>query len=256
MKKALIKLFVTISTILIISFPIQSYGKNTSILNEVRMYSQSVGQFEKGAGNKTLGEIYVNGLVLAEKLVDHMHKWSEESDVLESLSDEDYLFVQKEMKGFYVTRHEIVDVSPDMKFFNKMAIIGGAQEDKDFFYFMAEIYPYGIWPIFMQEQTPYSACDIYGDGVLTNLYIETESPKLKKITHVKYKEEISEIREGMKSRLSEDGGCACGGADTVIKELTLFIGSVPKANFIADVKRLLFVVKSGKSTIRLFCQTG
>ena len=104
-----------------------------------------------------------------------------------------------------------------MNSFKKMTILGGTQEDKDFFCFMADVYPYGIWPTFIQEQTPYSGCDIYGDGILTNLYIETESPKLKKITNVKYKEEISDIREGMKNRLSEDGGCACGGADTVSK---------------------------------------
>jgi hypothetical protein len=110
--------------------PMQVYGDQPSILAEVHRYSEQVAQFESGKSKQSLDDLYLDGDVLADEL----------SEVLESLSDQDYELAQQEMKGFFVFREEIVGVKPRWLFFKELAQSKGSKEDIDFFSFMADVY--------------------------------------------------------------------------------------------------------------------
>jgi hypothetical protein len=209
-------------------------------------------QLERGQGEKTVGDLYVEGLALGEKLQEF--RGSGQPIPLEALSEEDYDFVQQHMKGFFVFREEIVGVEPRMTFFKALAARKGSQEDVDFFNLMTEVYGDGIWPAYVEQQTDYSGCGSYGDGARTRIYLG--AVKLKAPVNNAYREQIDGMIKGLKESLITDGLCVCGGADSVIKELTLFIEKAPNANFIEDVKQLLAKVKAGKSKMGFFCHTG
>jgi len=225
---------------------------DNDIISSVRSYSADMEQLERGHGNKTVGDLYVEGIVLGEKLQEF--KGEGKPIPLEALSKEDYVFVQQHMKGFFVFRKEIVGVEPRMTFFKDLAVRRGSQEDVDFFKLMTEVYGDGIWPAYTKQVTDYSGCGSYGDGTRTRIYLE--AIKIKTPENVAYRKSIDEMIKGLKESLITDGTCVCGGAETVIKELSLFIESAPNATFIEDVKQLLAKVKAGKSKMGFFCRPG
>jgi len=244
--------------VLMVAFPMLAFGSQPpipaggDIISSVRTYSDSMAQLERGQGEITVGDIYATGLALGEKLQEF--NGVGKPIPLEALSGEDYAFVQQHMKGFFVFREEIVGVKPNMAFFKELAARKGSQEDVDFFDLMAEVYGDGIWPAFVEQQTDYSGCGSYGDGARTRIYLH--AAKLKTPVNEAYKKEIDGMIKGLKESFIADGTCVCGGADAVIKELSLFIEKAPDADFIEEVKQLLSKVKAGKSRMGFYCQTG
>lgn len=243
MQTTRMKSLATTGTMLMVLFPMLAHSDQAPILAEVNLYSQSMAQLEGGEGNKTLSEVYANGRVVAEKL----------ARVLESLSNDDYAISEKGMKGFFVFREETVGVLPDMKFFKELAGRRGTRGDVEFFSLMIDVYHDGTWPAFIQQQTDYSGCTVFGDGTLTKLYIE--ATKLKKTASATYQKQLGELIEEIQSNLTEVV-CVCGNADSVIKELTLFSKSAPNADFIAEIKSRITEVKARKSKDRFVCHSG
>lgn len=220
------------------------YGDQPSILAEVHQYSEQVTQFESGKSKQTLDDLYLDGDVLADEL----------SDVLESLSDQDYELVQHEMKGFFVFREEIVGVVPRWLFFKELALRKGTKEDVDFFSFMADVYGDDIWPVYEKQVTDYSSCGSYGNGTRTRLYLA--ATKMKPPVNQVYRSAVDKVMTELKESLSDDNICVCDGPDSAIKELSLFIKEAKNASIKPDAERLLAQIKAGKSKARFFCQPG
>jgi hypothetical protein len=246
------------AAVVIAAFPMLTFGNQPAdhadgyLISSVRSYSDSMAQLERGQGGITVGDIYVKGLSLGEKLLEF--KGSGELVPLEAMSEEDYAFVQQHMKGFFVFREEIVGVEPKMTFFKELAARRGSQEDVDFFDLMTEVYGDGIWPAYVEQQTDYSGCDSYGDGARTRIYLD--AVKIRTPVNEAYRIKVDEMIKGLKESFITDGICVCGGADAVIRELSLFIEKAPDADFIEDVKQLLAKVKAGKPKMKFYCQTG
>lgn len=245
-------LAVVIATFPILTFGSQQPDHGGDIISSVRSYSDSMVQLERGEGGITVGDIYVKGLSLGEKLLEF--KGGGEPVPLEAMSEEDYAFVQQHMKGFFVFREEIVGVEPEMTFFKELAARRGSQEDVDFFDLMTEVYGDGIWPAYIEQQTDYSGCGSYGDGARTRIYLH--ALKIGTPVNEAYRVKIDRMVKGLKESFISDGICVCGGEDTVVKELSLFIEKAPDADFIEDVKQLLAKVKAGKSKMGFYCRTG
>jgi len=243
MQTGLIKYLAILLTILMSSCPVLAQSDQSIILAEVNQYSQSMTRLENREGNKTLSEVYAEGHRVALKL----------SSVLESLSAEDYSLAKKDMKGFFVFREETVGVSPDMNFFKKLADQRGSREDIEFFSLMVDVYHNGTWPVFIEQQTDYSGCTSFGGGMLTKLYIRATQIHL--TAQAAYQEPLKELIEKIQSELTSVA-CACGSADTVINELTLFVEKAPNAAIIEKVRNRLAAVKTGNTRDRFVCHSG
>ena len=224
--------------------PMQVYGDQSSILAEVHQYAEQAAQFENGKGKQSLGDLYLDGDVLADEL----------AKVLESLSDQDYELAQKEMKGFFVFREEIVGVVPRWMFFRDLAQRKGSKEDIDFFTFMAELYGDGIWLVYEQQVTDYSSCGSYGDGTRTRLYLA--ATKIKPPVNQVYRTKLDKAIADLKESLVDENICVCDGPDSAINELSLFVKEAKDANIRQDVEKLLAKIKTGKSKVRFNCHPG
>lgn len=238
------KLLTGISALLVVALSMPARGDQTAIFAEVHHYADSMAQFEAGKSAKTLGEIYAKGRAVGQQL----------APILESLSDSDFALADEEMKGFFVFREEVVGVEPEMTFFKKLADRKGTQEDRDFFGYMTEVYGSGTWPAYVFQQTDYSGCDSYGDGTRTRLYVK--AIKIGPLANATYRAELNKTIGELRGGFVSDGQCVCDGADSVTKELTMFIEQAPNASFIGDVKDVLAKVKAGKSKMRFSCVSG
>ncbi len=236
---------VVLAVLLVMWFlPMQVYGDQSSIFAEVHQYSEQMSQFENGKSTQSLDDLYLDGDVLADELV----------EVLESLSDQDYKLVQQEMKGFFVFREEIVGVEPRWIFFKELAQRKGSKEDKDFFNFMSEVYGDDIRPVYDEQVTDYSSCGSYGSGAMTKLYLA--ATKMKQPVNQVYRSAVEKVIADLKESLIDENICVCGGPDSAIKELSLFVNQSKGADIRQDVERLLAKIKAGKSKVRFHCHPG
>lgn len=216
-------------------------AQNTSTLMLADQYSAALKKFQ-GQKRRTS----VEGVLRKGKAVD------EKPDDLESLSEAEYLQLEKKMKGFVVNRNEIVFVKPDSTFFARLAKSHGTKSDVAFFALMHAIRPDNVWVAYIEQQTDYSGCTSYGNGLLTELYRKALS--FKKIYPKAYvsdvKNEINEILEEFTM-----GTCACGNRKGVLKEFRLFIKTFPKDKQIPEIRERLRKMKE-TNVFRFNCQSG
>ncbi len=173
-------------------------------------------------------------------------------DELEKLSDTDYLGFSRKMRGFDVNREEIIFVEPDGMFFLRLAKKLGTNADTDFFRLLVEIKPHNVWASYIEQQTDYSGCTIYGNGKLTKLY--GKAMRFKQVYPKAYsnylKDEIDSILEKFAGNI-----CACGSRDQVIKEFSMFVETYPKDKNTSTIQLVLNDLRKNKE-FRFNCQSG
>ena len=177
---------------------------------------------------------------------------SDKYDELEKLSETDYLRFKKKMRGFDVNREEIIFVEPDRMFFLRLANKIGTTADRSFFRLSAEIKPSNVWASYIEQQTDYSGCTIYGNGKLTKLY--GRALRFKRTYPRAY---TSYVNDEINSILEEFGEslCACGSRDLVIKEFSLFVKTFPQDKKTPAIRKILDDLKAGKK-FRFDCHSG
>ena len=219
-------------------------GEDTAVFAAVDQYAEAIGKFQADTAIRgSLENVYRKGEAAASGLV----------PVLESLSPEGYDSIVKKMRGYVLNRDEGTFVVPDFKFYYGLAKKQGTDADIAFFSFMSDFTPDNVWPAFIVQQTDYSGCTNFGNGVLTDLY--GKGINLSKKYPSAYKRDIDEAIEQIRDELTVSN-CACGGMDSVIKEFELFIATLPADDLTPVVRQRLSNVKSRKSTMRFSCISG
>lgn len=224
------------------------YGQNISIIALADEYSQAIRKFEKRKTRGNIESVYRKGQALTDSLDP-----AKRLDELEALSEADYAAVEKKMKGFVVNRNEIVFINPDVVFFKKLSKRLGTKADIAFFNLLGALKPDSVWAAYIEQQTDYSGCTIYGSGKLTALY--GKAKLFKKQFPAAYasdvRREINDIKENFIMNT-----CACGERIGVIKEFQLFIDAFPKDEITPAVKKRLAEIKKNKSPFRFDCHSG
>lgn len=217
------------------------YSQNTSILELADKYSLALKKYQSQKSRMSVESIVQKGKVVAEKL-----------DELESLNATDYSLLERKMEGFVVNREEIVYIKPDLKYFAQLAKTHGTKADIAFFALMREIRPDDVWAAYIEPQTDYSGCTIYGNGLLTKLYGKALQfrKNYPKAFAVDINEEIDKILEEF-----PESGCACGNRNSVIKEFRLFIKTFPKNKNTPEIKKRLANLEKERD-FRFNCQSG
>lgn len=217
------------------------FAQNNSIMALADRYALALKNRQNQKTKKSIEPLLRQGKIVADEL-----------DALESLSEADYSSLQKKMKGFMVNREEIIFISPDVTFFGKLAQTHGTKADIAFFSLMGELKPNSIWAAYITQQTDYSGCTIYGNGVLTGLY--GKATRFKKTYPTAYLRDVSSEISGILEALTIST-CACGDLNSVQKEFRLFIKTFPNDNNTPVIRKRLAEIEK-KKDFRFNCISG
>lgn len=219
-----------------------SYSQNKSVLKLAEQYSQALKKFQNQKGRTSLEGLLRKGNAVGEKL-----------DEMESLSERDFSVLEKKMKGFVINREETIFVKPDNVFFGKLAARRGTPADAAFFKLSRKYKPNNVWSAFIEQQTDYSGCTIYGKGIFTELYAQAKS--FQSQYPAAYSGEIREMIDEIKIELTENT-CVCGDRNGAAKEFRLFINTFPKDKITPLVKKRLKEIENKKTNLRFACHSG
>ncbi|MDQ3129326.1 MAG: hypothetical protein M3Q99_01025 [Acidobacteriota bacterium] len=242
MKKQILKIFGLVIVVCGFGIFFCVYAQKTSILTLADRYSSALKKIEKQKTKGSIEAVYRRGRILADNL-----------DELENLSEANYALVEKKMKGFVINRSAVIYVKPDVNYFKKLSKRLGTKSDIAFFILLGELRPESIGLNYIEQQTDYSGCTIYGKGILTGLY--GKAKRFRRQYSSVYIEDIKEEIGDIKSNFT-NGTCACGDSSGVIKEFQLFIKTFPKDEITPVVRKRLGEVQNKKTAIRFNCISG
>jgi len=221
--------------------PLAAEGK--ALLQRIAAYGRELSRIEASAAPVSLEPLLERGNKLAAKL----------RPLIEELPAGEYEQVQRDMKGFVVSRDEVILAEPDTRFFSALARKVGRDGDRAYFDFMLKVAPEGYWPIYVVRQTDVGGCTDYGTGTLSKLYAEgtATASRLGRT----YRREVEKTLEDIATRLTA-GTCACGDLGSVVEELQTFLETSPDATPAAAVRTRLAAIKRGERIMTTECVGG
>lgn len=237
------KVVIIVSLSLFFLPKLASTADTASLLKKAGEYSQELSRIEASNKTTSLEKLLQQGSIIAGEL----------KPIIEQLSDEDYAFMEKNMKGYVVNREEVILVEPDIRFFSKLASKVGTEQDRIYFSFMLKVMPEGFWPVYIMRQTDVGGCIEFGNGLLSTLYKEASDivPKLSGY----YRKQLDGTIEDIGDQLTT-GTCACGKIASVKRELQTFLEMNPKASIADRVRARMNVLQRGGHVIRENCIGG
>ena len=217
------------------------HAQDKSILNLANQYALALKKVRNQKTKKSIEPLINKGKAVADRL-----------DELESLSEADYVLLEKRMQGFVINREEVLFIEPEFKFFSRFSKTHGTKTDIAYFALRHAIKPDDVWAAYFEQQTDVTGCTIYGEGILTNLY--GKILQFKRAYPKAYAEDIYEETNNILEKFTE-GTCACGDQNGVLKEFRLFIKTFPKDKNTPAIKKRLTKIEKEKD-FRFNCQSG
>lgn len=187
------------------------------------MYYTTIQKTSETLCRQSLEPIFTFGKSVAHELMTPAALGASGYSGLESLSVKDFESVGQKMKGFLVTRDEVVYAEPDTSFWSLLAATKGSDADREFFRLLKWTYRDGAVPIYISLTTDYSGCTVFGTRELTDVYAAWLS------FHSQYPQAYVGLVAAETSRaLNElESTCACGDKASVLDELNYFITKYP-----------------------------
>ena len=212
----------------------------------------AVDEYARAARADTIREVeglYRLGLRAAEDLV------GPGSDILEELSDSDFVLVQEKMRWFAVTRDEVVFVEADSDSFAELARRCRDTVSRDFFETAKQVTydGYAAWPAYVEQVTDYSGCTKFGSLELVRCY--RLLTRFRTLHPNRYRDRIDRLLEPLEEDLTS-GDCPCGVREDVVYELRAFLSEFPKAPIAPSIRERLTQIETGKLSIRDHCSPG
>ena len=173
--------------------------------------------------------------------------------VLESLSDQEFTRLERELPGALINREEIVFVAPDPAYFGRLAAARGDAADRGFFGALKATYPEGVWPVYVEQQTDYSGCTRFGSMSLVETY--RAWMEFQRKYPARYVAPAKKEAEAVLDALTQST-CACGDMAGVEHEFQQFVRVSPLSPARREVERRLDSARAGRSNIRVKCVSG
>lgn len=216
-------------------------AQTTSILDLADRYSVALRKYERQKGRSSAEKVFDKGEAVAVKIRE-----------MEALNDEDYLRLQKKMRGYDINREEILFIEADAVFFKALSKKHGTRADVMFFDLIKRVKPDNVWAAYVEQQTDVTSCTRYGKGLLTGLY--GSLLKYRKTFPSAYKVSINDELTEIVDHFS-DSGCACGNKASVVKEFRMFIKAYPSDRHTPSIRKNLEVFRKA-GDFRFNCQSG
>ena len=169
---------------------------------------------------------------------------------LEEISADDFRALVRQLRGILVSRDEFVYAEADINFFAALARKFGGPPDEAFFAEYRRMFPANFWPSYVRQQTDESGCVEFGLGEIVARYrgwrdFAGRFPRA-------YRAQLSDLTADLESELTETT-CACGDADSVLRELREFQGAFPGSRIGSLVRQRIDDIEQHRSNMRFNC---
>lgn len=172
---------------------------------------------------------------------------------LEGLSEDELAATRGRLRGLLVERGEALAAVPDAAFFERLGERKGRTEDRLLLRLYRRTYGSSAWPVYVRQQTDFSACTDFGPGKLTKLYGEWSH--YRSLHPGKYAKVVERELGAIVEELTRSE-CACGPSGSVQSELRYFLHRHPGSPAIPAVRARLNEVLHGEGKIRFNCSSG
>jgi hypothetical protein len=174
-------------------------------------------------------------------------------NVLESLPDEDFQRLRRDLPGAILNRDEVVFVEPDPDYFTNLAAARGDGADRAFFSAFKATHPESVWPVYVEQQTDYGGCTRFGSMALVETYRTWVD--FQRTFRGRYAAGAQKETDAVVERLTRST-CACGDLASVERELQRFRRSFPTSPARAKIDQRLQALRTRRSKIRTSCVAG
>jgi hypothetical protein len=173
--------------------------------------------------------------------------------VLESLSDDEFQRLVRELPGIHLNRREVITVDPDPDLFVKLARAHGDAADRRFFAAFHATHPHGGGAIYLEFRSDWGACRLYGSGHLVETY--RRWTQFRRAFPKRYAAAVNAELKRVADEFVEPQ-CACGDIASVKRELRGFLGAFPSSPLRGQIGRQLQELQAGRSHVRTDCTPG
>jgi hypothetical protein len=172
---------------------------------------------------------------------------------LESMPEVELQALRKQLPGFILNRDEALIAGPEPSYFLDLAKRFGQPSDRGFFVLQSRSRPDGVWPVYIEQQTDYSGCTLFGQGKLVDSYrswrhFRSEFPR----TYARF---VTRALADIEEQVAQST-CACGDPDSVSRELAEFAAAFPESAGAAAAASRARAIREHRSTIRFNCLSG
>ena len=217
----------------------------------IDVYRKAITAAESGASPRRIESVFtaiddLRGVLLADVP-------GGTRSVLESLPEADFAQLI-ELPGLFVQRIEALVINPDPDFFVDLAARVGDKADQRFASTLAATYRNAKWPIYVEPQTDYSGCTVFGEGRLLETYLNWLD--MARDFPGRYASAVTRERGRVQDAIATST-CACGDAASVVRELERIAAALNPADpMLPTVRERLAALDEGGSNIRFGCISG
>ena len=209
-------------------------------------YVTALDRLTSGARDVSLEDVYSLGVRLGEALLSPTSNF-------EGMPASEFQALYRRLPGFMLSREEVLIARPEPAYFLDLAKRHGQPVDRAFFALHTRTRPGGVWPVYVQQQTDYSGCTLFGQGNLVDSYrswrhFRDEFPR-------GYSAFVSDALADIEDKVAQST-CACGDADSVSRELAEFARAFPESAAAGAAATRARAVQERRSTIRFNCVSG
>ena len=215
----------------------------------VDAYRVGLAALEARKAGVTLEDVFDRARAASHALIES----ADNPSAFEGLTPDAFAQLQRDLRGLVVNREETLIVQPDADFFVSLAERVGTPTDRRFFSAYKSTYADSVWPMYIEQQTDYSGCTVFGSGKLVEAWrlwseVERELPgRYHDYAHAEWLKVSHELATST---------CACGDRSSVERELRQFLDAFPDAPDRSVIASRLRELKEGRSNIRLQCTSG
>lgn len=170
---------------------------------------------------------------------------------IETLSDIEYTALQKELRGFHLSRGYDIYAQPDGAFLYALAQAHGRAEDVAFFRLYSELWSKELMPRYLSMGNNPTPCVRFGEDILPDLYagwgdFATRHPQAYTAFTQQTLRDLEEV--------VVLGVCSCGDEQSVERELSGFLKRFPQMPGASDVGKRLKELKEDPTLRPVRCR--
>lgn len=195
-------------------------------------YLEQLQAIEAAAGPGSLEGLFESALAVQDAAM-HIER---EQAWLETLDESDFRTLSEALRGLRLSRGYEVYAQPDPEFLLQLAEARGRAEDRAFFALYRRSWGDDLMPTYLRQTARIAPCVRFDENVIPDLYaswaaFRRDYPQ----AYAAYaRQSVADLEKAVAL-----GTCACGGADSVERELSGFLNRFPEApNRPAIVERL------------------
>ena len=222
---------------------------STSDQAAVEAYRSAIRSAESGRSSRGIEAAFSALVSMREALMQVRNA----RNALESLPEEEFQRLGRELPGATIGRAEVVFVEPDTDYFTQLAAVRGDAADRAFFSALKATYPESVWPVYVERQTDHGGCTRFGSMTLVGTYRAWFD--FQRTYPGRYAAGAKKEVDAVVERLAEST-CACGDLASIERELQGFLRDFPTASNRAAIDQRLQALRARRSDIRTSCIAG